>query len=46
MAVDLAEEEEPEDLENHLDLKEVVTRLHLKLVDLQYLFLHKVILFQ
>ena len=42
----MAEEEEPEDLENHLELKEVGTRLHLKLVDHKYQYLHKVILFQ
>ena len=46
MVVDLAEAEEPEDLENHLDLKEALTLLHQKLEDLQYLFLHKVTLFQ
>jgi len=42
----LEQEEEPEGLENHQELKEVHTLFHLKLVDLHYLFLYKVILFQ
>jgi hypothetical protein len=42
----LEAEAEAEDLENHPALKEVDTQLHLKLVDLHYLFLHKVILYQ